>query len=76
MEEVPIIDALAATENLLHWTRLFAPLSGLETELDHPWERYLLAYFCYGCNLGPSQTGGACKLEMPGLAKLREKYSS
>jgi TnpA family transposase len=56
MEQVPILDALADTENLLHWTRFFGPLSGLETKLDHPRERYLLASFCYGCNLGPSQT--------------------
>jgi len=25
-------------------------------ELEQPCERYLLASFCYGCNLGPSQT--------------------
>jgi TnpA family transposase len=56
MEQTPILDALADTENLLHWTRFFGPLSGLETKLDHPRERYLLASFCYGCNLGPSQT--------------------
>jgi TnpA family transposase len=56
MDQVPILDALADTENLLHWTRFFGPLSGLETKLDHPRERYLLASFCYGCNLGPSQT--------------------
>jgi TnpA family transposase len=56
MEQVPILDALADTENLLHWTRFFGPLSGLEAKLDHPRERYLLASFCYGCNLGPSQT--------------------
>jgi TnpA family transposase len=56
MEQVPILDALADTENLLHWTRFFGPLSGLETKLGQPRERYLLASFCYGCNLGPSQT--------------------
>ncbi len=56
MEETPILDALADTENLLHWTRFFGPLSGLETKLKQPRERYLLASFCYGCNLGPSQT--------------------
>jgi TnpA family transposase len=56
MEQTPILDALADTENLLHWTRFFGPLSGLETKLEQPRERYLLASFCYGCNLGPSQT--------------------
>ena len=56
MEQTPILDALADTENLLHWTRFFGPLSGLDTKLEQPRERYLLASFCYGCNLGPSQT--------------------
>lgn len=56
MPQTPVLDALADTENLLHWTRFFGPLSGLDTKLDQPRERYLLASFCYGCNLGPSQT--------------------
>jgi TnpA family transposase len=56
MPQTPILDALADTENLLHWTRFFGPLSGLDTKLDNPAERYVLASFCYGCNLGPSQT--------------------
>jgi TnpA family transposase len=56
MPQTPILDALADTENLLHWTRFFGPLSGLDTKLEQPRERYLLASFCYGCNLGPSQT--------------------
>ena len=56
MPQTPILDALADTENLLQWTRFFGPLSGLDTKLDNPAERYVLASFCYGCNLGPSQT--------------------
>jgi hypothetical protein len=56
MPQTPILDALADTENLLNWTRSFGPLSGLDTKLENPTERYVLASFCYGCNLGPSQT--------------------
>jgi TnpA family transposase len=56
MPQTPILDALADTENLLHWTRFFGPLSGLDAKLENPAERYVLASFCYGCNLGPSQT--------------------
>ena len=52
----PILDALADTENLLNWTRFFGPLSGLDTKLENPAERCVLASFCCGCNLGPSQT--------------------
>jgi Tn3 transposase DDE domain len=47
---------LADTEQLLSWTRFFGPLSGHEAKLDNPRELYLMAAFCYGCNLGPSQT--------------------
>src|SRR5207253_1810269 len=51
-----ILDALADTEHWLHWTDSFAPLSGFETKLEHPTERYLAAVFCYGCQIGPSAT--------------------
>lgn len=61
LEPVQILDALADTEQLLNWTRFFAPLSGYEAKLDSPRERYLMATFCYGGNLGPSQTARSLK---------------
>jgi len=61
LEPVSILDALADTENLLHWTRFFGPLSGHDAKLDQPRERYLITSFCYGCNLGPSQTARSLK---------------
>jgi TnpA family transposase len=61
LEPVQILDALADTEQLLNWTRFFGPLSGYEAKLDSPRERYLMATFCYGCNLGPSQTARSLK---------------
>jgi TnpA family transposase len=61
LESVQILDALADTEHWLHWTRFFGPLSGHEAKLDSPRERYLMAAFCYGCNLGPSQTARSLK---------------
>lgn len=56
IEPINIIDALIDTEYWLRWTRHFGPLSGLEAKLDNPAERYLVTAFCYGCNLGPTQT--------------------
>ena len=56
LESVPILDALADTENLLHWSQFFGPHSGYEAKLESPRERYVSTTFCYGCNLGPSQT--------------------
>lgn len=61
LEPVQILDALADTENLLNWTRSFGPLSGHEAKIDKPRERYVVAAFCYGCNLGPSQTARSLK---------------
>jgi len=61
MDQVPILDALADTENLLHWTRFFGPLSGLETKLDHPLERYLLAN-SFRRNTPPLNAKGAARI--------------
>lgn len=52
----PILNALTDSENLLNWSSSFGPLSGHEGKLPNPQERYLQTVFCYGCNLGPSQT--------------------
>jgi hypothetical protein len=61
LETVSILDMLADTDNVLRWTRSFGPLSGHEAKLDQARERYLAAVFCYGCNLGPSQTARLLK---------------
>jgi hypothetical protein len=61
MAAVDIIDALADTEHWLNWSRHFGPLSGHDAKLDHPRERYLITTFCYGCNLGPTQTARSIK---------------
>ena len=59
MPPVNILDVLADTEQWLNWTRFFGPLSGHDTKVVDPRERYVLTTFCYGCNLGPSQTARA-----------------
>jgi TnpA family transposase len=56
LEPVHLLDVLTDTELWIHWTRFFKPISGYETKLDDPVARYLLTTFCYGCNVGPSQT--------------------
>ena len=55
LEPVEILDTLVDTEHWLNWTRFFGPLSGHDAKLDKPRERYVLATFCYGCSLGPTQ---------------------
>ena len=50
-----VLDVLTNIEHWMHFTRHFGPLSGNETKLKQPTERYLMAIFAMGCNLGPSQ---------------------
>jgi len=47
---------LSNTEHWLNWILFFSPLSGHDAKQVNPRERYLIATFCYGCNLGPMQT--------------------
>jgi TnpA family transposase len=59
LEPVNILDILTDTENWLHWTQAFGPLSGQEARLEAARARYVTTAFCYGCNLGPTQTAQA-----------------
>ena len=75
IEPINIIDALIDTEYWLRWTRHFGPLSGLEAKLDNPAERYLVTAFCYGCNLGPTQTARSIVgLERRQLAFVNQRH--
>lgn len=58
---VHLLDVLTDTEAWLNWTRHFGPISGHEAKLDSPVGRYLATIFCYGCNIGPSQTARALR---------------
>lgn len=61
MNEASIIDVLSETERWLDLHRLFGPLSGFEAKIDDPRKRFITTLFCYGCNLGPSQTARSVK---------------
>jgi TnpA family transposase len=56
LRPIHLLDVLTDTQSWLNWTRFFKPISGYESKLEHPVARYLLTTFCYGCNVGPSQT--------------------
>lgn len=58
---VNIIDILSDTDHWLEWTRHFGPLSGHEAKIENPRGRYIATTFCYGCNLGPTQTARSLK---------------
>ena len=61
MKEASIIEVLTETERWLDLHRLFGPLSGFERKIDDPRKRFIITLFCYGCNLGPSQTAKSVK---------------
>ena len=63
MEQVSVLDILVDTEKWLGWSKHFQPISGFESKLENPTERYLTTVFTYGCNLGPTQAARS----MPGL---------
>ncbi len=61
MPQLNIIDILADTEYWTNWTKHFGPLSGHEAKIENPRSRYIATTFCYGCNLGPTQTAQSIK---------------
>ncbi|GAO22079.1 transposase Tn3 family protein [Alicycliphilus sp. B1] len=65
MATASILDVLTETERWLDLHKLFGPLSGFETKVDDPRKRFLTTLFCYGCNLGPTQTA----LSVEGLSR-------
>jgi TnpA family transposase len=59
LEQVSILDILFISQQWYNLTKFFGPLSGFDAKIMDPIERYLIALFCYGCNLGPSQTSNS-----------------
>ncbi len=56
-----ILDILVEGERWLDLHKLFGPLSGFEGKIDYPRLRFVTTLFCYGCNLGPTQTARSLK---------------
>ena len=51
-----ILDILCNSHHYTGWADIFEPISGLETKIDNPTERYILTAFAYGSAMGPEQT--------------------
>ena len=77
LEPIHILDVLADTETWLHWTRSFGPISGYEAKVDDPIARYVMATFCYGCNLGPSQAARVLSdIDRRQLSRIHHRHIS
>ncbi len=62
MKENDVLNILWETDQWLNWTRHFGPISGLDAKIENPQQRYVITNFCYGCNLGPTQTARSVKI--------------
>jgi TnpA family transposase len=56
LPQTNILDVLIDTEKWLTLSRRFKPLSGHQTKLQDHQACFIATLFCYGCNLGPTQT--------------------
>lgn len=61
LKNVSILDAITDIENWLELHKFFVPHSGFKGKLEDVKKRFITTLFCYGCNLGPSQTASSIK---------------
>lgn len=77
IQPINVLDMLTDTEYWLNWTRFFGPLSGHDAKLENPVERYLTTVFCYGCNLGPTQTARSLRtMDRRQIAWVNQRHIS
>jgi len=56
-----IIDIIIDVDSWLNLHNSFGPLSGFESKIDNPLKRFVLTLFCYGCNVGATETARSVK---------------
>lgn len=61
LESLSILDVLIDTERWLELHRQFKTLAGNESKVEDLRKRVITTVFCYGCNLGPTQTAKSIK---------------
>lgn len=75
MPELNILDVLSDTDYWLNWTSKFSSVSGFEERMVNPSQRFITTTFCYGCNLGPSQTSRSIDgLDRKQVAYVNQRY--
>jgi TnpA family transposase len=61
LDVTSIMDILTDTEKWLDLHHCFYPHSGFQSKITQAEKRFIMTLFCYGCNLGPSQTARSIK---------------
>lgn len=72
---VSIVDVLVDSVRWLQLHKLFRPLMGTESRIENLMPRVVSTLFCYGCNLGPTQTARSIRgISRKQVAWLNIKY--
>ncbi len=61
LPESSIVDVLIDASQWLDLHRFFRPIAGTESQVEDLPRRVITTLFCYGCNLGPTQTARSIK---------------
>lgn len=56
MPERSLLDILCRVHHTTGWAHEFGHLSGAQSRLENPIDRYILTTFCHGTGMGPTQT--------------------
>lgn len=56
IDKVNLLDVIITVEQWLSLHLSFGPLSDFESKIEDPMVRFVLSLFCYGTNIGPTET--------------------
>ena len=56
LDKINLLDVIINVEKWLNLNKHFGPLSGFESRISDPVLRFVLTVFCYGTNIGPTET--------------------
>lgn len=64
MPERNLLDILCNTHHYTGWAHEFGPITGFDSKLHDPIERYILTNFTYGTRMGPTQAAKHIKADI------------
>ena len=64
MPERNLLDILCNSHHYTEWAHEFGPITGFDSKISDPIERYILTNFAYGTRLGPTQAAKHIKADI------------
>lgn len=76
LPERKLLDILTNAHHYTGWADELGPISGTDGKLENAIEKYILANFCYGTGLGPTQTAKHVRFEIEArtLSRINKKH--